>query len=64
MHPELSKEWHPIKNGKLTPQDITAGSNNKVWWQCKKGHEWEATIVNRAGGKTGAPKFQTYNWNN
>jgi hypothetical protein len=23
--PELSKEWHPTKNGDLTPNDITAG---------------------------------------
>ena len=28
----------------------------KVWWQCEKGHEWEATIANRAGmNKTGCP---------
>lgn len=26
--PELAKEWHPIKNGDLTPNDITAGNSN------------------------------------
>ncbi len=45
--PELAKEWHPTKNGDLTPYDITAGSNRKVWWKCPLGHEYQATIYNR-----------------
>ncbi|MBF0217854.1 MAG: zinc-ribbon domain-containing protein [Candidatus Omnitrophica bacterium] len=40
VNPSLAKEWHPTKNGKLTPKDVTPGSDRKVWWQCKKGHEW------------------------
>jgi hypothetical protein len=47
LNPELSRQWHPSKNGDLTPNDVTIGSKKKVWWQCKKGHEWEATICNR-----------------
>ena len=46
-HYELSKEWHPTKNGDLLPDSITYGSGKKVWWKCKEGHEWEASIVNR-----------------
>ena len=34
--PELSKEWHPTKNGDLTPNDITAGKFKPVWWLCPK----------------------------
>ena len=49
-HPELAKEWHPTKNGNLKPTDITYGTNQKVWWMCKKGHEWKATIASRANG--------------
>lgn len=49
-NPELAKEWHPTKNKDLTPYDVTCGSNKKVWWKCKKGHEWEATIVSRNNG--------------
>jgi hypothetical protein len=30
--PHLVKEWHPTKNGDLTPDDFTHGSNKKVWW--------------------------------
>ena len=32
INPELAKEWHPTKNGKLTPCDISSNSNQKVWW--------------------------------
>jgi len=55
-YPELAKEWHPTKNGKLTQDDVTAGSGRKVWWQCSKHdeHEWEAMINNRKKG-SGCP---------
>ncbi len=46
--PHLAQEWHPTMNGKLTPGDVKPYSSNKVWWQCKNGHEWEATVLNRA----------------
>ena len=49
-NPDLARQWHPTKNGDLTPNDVTTGSNKKVWWQCVKEHEWEATIVNRIKG--------------
>ena len=31
-YPELAKQWHPTKNGKLKPTDILSGSGKKVWW--------------------------------
>lgn len=46
-NPQLSKEWHPTKNGDLTPYDVTIGSNKEVWWKCDKGHEWKARINSR-----------------
>ena len=56
LNPDLAKEWHPKKNGDLTPADITIGSNRRVWWLCKKGHEWQATVCNRSKSKsTGCP---------
>ncbi|MED3832373.1 zinc-ribbon domain-containing protein [Peribacillus frigoritolerans] len=54
LRPELSIEWHSVRNGNLTPVDVTENSYKKVWWQCKKGHEWEATVANRSRG-TGCP---------
>jgi len=50
IKPLLAKEWHPTKNGNLTPKDFTFGSKKKVWWKCKKGHEWTAKIYERNAG--------------
>lgn len=47
MAPSLASEWHPSKNGKLTPTNVTCGSHKKVWWQCDKGHEWQASVKDR-----------------
>ena len=49
--PSLVDEWHPTKNGTLTPQDFTIGSNKKVWWMCQKGHEWQSSIAHRSNGR-------------
>ena len=42
VHPELVSEWSE-KNLPLTPDDITFGSNKKVWWKGACGHEWQTT---------------------
>ena len=48
-HPDLIREWHPIKNDSIRPDDFNAGSNRKVWWKCAKAedHEWDAKINSR-----------------
>lgn len=48
--PALAKQWHPSKNGDITPQTVTRGNTKKVWWICAKGHEWEASIASRSSG--------------
>lgn len=55
-HPEVARQWHPKLNGDLTPNDVTKGSNKKVWWKCQKGddHEWNAMINSRSKG-SGCP---------
>lgn len=52
INPRLTREWHPTKNGKLTPKDVTPGANKKVWWRCKKSHEWKAKVSNRNRGNS------------
>lgn len=47
--PILIDEWSD-KNKDCKPMDFTVGSSKKVWWKCKEGHEWEASIKNRANG--------------
>jgi Probable Zinc-ribbon domain len=51
-HPHVADEWHPTKNGNLTPNDVSFGSGRSVWWQCKKyvsdpEHTWQTTIQSR-----------------
>ena len=50
-YPEVAKEWHTTLNGSLTPQDVTAGSRKRVWWQCSQGHTWKAIIYSRTGSQ-------------
>ena len=49
-NPELANEWNYEKNGNLKPEHISANSGKKVWWKCKRGHEWQATIDKRNKG--------------
>lgn len=51
INPNLAKEWNYIKNGGLTPIDVLPNSHKKVWWKCKNGHEWQATIDHRNNGR-------------
>lgn len=46
----LAQEWHPTKNGDLTASQISAGSEQKVWWLGICGHEWEASPKSRNRG--------------
>ena len=56
-HPKVSKQWHPTKNGNLTPYDVTKGMRKKVWWKCPKSddHEWEAMIYSKSAGGSKCP---------
>ncbi|MCF0132300.1 MAG: hypothetical protein HUJ72_00385 [Blautia sp.] len=46
-HPQLALEWSD-RNFPFTPDEVTAGSGDHVWWIGACGHEWYATIQNRA----------------
>lgn len=59
--PDLAKQWHPTKNGDLKPTQVACGSGKKVWWQCEKGHEWEAMIYSRNSGDSNCPYCANYN---
>ena len=69
VRPDLVAEWHPTKNGDLTPENVAAHSNKKVWWYLsyddpKTGRhydfEWEARVNNRVSGDAQCP-FLTNN---
>lgn len=44
---DLRKEWHLTKNSGLNLRNLPPGFNEKVWWICEEGHEWQATVKNR-----------------
>jgi hypothetical protein len=50
VFPLLAAQWHPNKNGPLSPGEVTSGSKRKVWWRCVRGHEWQASIKSRTQG--------------
>jgi hypothetical protein len=54
-HPQIASEWHPTKN-KKTPFEVTYGSQQKVWWKCGRGHEWQMHVKDRTGQNQGCPK--------
>ena len=56
LRPKLASEWSSAMNGSLTPENVTPGSNKKVWWQCREGHTWQAFVYARAKPNgTGCP---------
>ena len=55
-YPALAAEWHPTKNGDLTPDKVKPHSDIKVWWCCPDcGYEYPATVGHRVSG-TGCRK--------
>ena len=56
-NPELASEWHPTKNGELTPYDVVCGCHKDVWWVCREcNYEWESNINNRYFKQSGCPE--------
>jgi very-short-patch-repair endonuclease len=55
LFPEIAKEWHPEKNGDLTPNDFTYASSQKIWWLCSEGHSYESMISNKTAHNSGCP---------
>ena len=55
-YPQLAREWHPSRNRPLTPEEVTPGSDERVWWRCSidPTHVWRTTPFNRVAG-TGCP---------
>ena len=53
--PQIAAEWNYEKNGRLLPSSFAWASNQKVWWRCPKGHEYQAKISNRTVLNRGCP---------
>ena len=51
---KLMDEWDHEKNQGISPEELTRGSNVKVWWRCRAGHSWETSPNHRNSG-SGCP---------
>jgi hypothetical protein len=66
IHPLVASEWDYQKNKELLPEHFAQFSGKKVWWKCKKSHEWKTTIATRSQGSncpfcwkhTSVPEFR------
>jgi Probable Zinc-ribbon domain len=52
LAPAVAAEWHPAKNGGITPSDVLAGSGKAYWWRCPvaRDHVWRAPVHRRVEG--------------
>lgn len=61
QYPDIASQWHPTKNGDLTPEDVSPGSHKDVWWLCTESscgcdRVWKVSPNDRtAKGITGCP---------
>ena len=47
----LAAEWDAEKNAPLTPEQVTIGSHQEVFWRCPHGHSWKAVVYSRTGAR-------------
>jgi len=55
LFPRVAAEWHPTRNGSLTPADVVVGSKAFVTWRCALGHVWRARVIARTQTRRGCP---------
>lgn len=54
--PQIADEWYAERNAPLLPEAVAPHSRRKVWWKCRNGHVWQASIDMRTRSKqTGCP---------
>jgi hypothetical protein len=61
LNPKLAAEWHPTKNGTLTPDMVPEFYTKNVWWRAKimgEWREWECSVTKRSCGVLGIPELK------
>ena len=54
--PGILNEWDFERNALLcAPDEVSIGSNKKVWWICPKGHHYQKVIEKRVSRNSGCP---------
>ena len=62
VNPELASEWDFVRNGEITPADVTGYSGKKYFWLCDEGHSYESAVYARQSGN-GCPLCATSGYN-
>ena len=57
--PDLAEQWHPEKNGRVSPETVRPASFKVYWWRCDMGHEFQAAPVHRTRVNQPCPGCQT-----
>lgn len=55
LFPDIANEWNTVKNLPLRVEDVSYGKKIKVWWTCKKNHDYQCRIDQKTGRKSGCP---------
>jgi hypothetical protein len=50
--PDLAKQWHPDRNGAVTPDNVTSSTKFTAWWICDQDHEWKGRVDHRFRSRT------------
>lgn len=52
QRPDIARQWHPTKNGGLTPDQVAIHSNKPAWWLCPNDpdHPWHVSPNARLDG--------------
>jgi hypothetical protein len=56
MRPDLAGQWHPTRNGILTPDTVPAETRRRAWWVCPRGHEYEVNVAARVQDGAACPE--------
>ncbi len=54
-YPDLLASWDPELNEGFDPTALEDDSPHKAWWVCPDGHQWRASVANRALRRTNCP---------
>ncbi|MCP4445847.1 MAG: zinc-ribbon domain-containing protein [Myxococcales bacterium] len=60
--PRVASEWHPEKNGDVTPHVVEPDHMMSVWWKCSKGHEFQQSVRRRTSGRGRCPHCLASTW--
>ena len=56
IYPDIAKEWHPNKNGNITPYSVLPDTHDSYYWLCPKcGNTYKAMVKNRVRMKSACP---------